>query len=328
MTTADVLVVGVGDFGRLHAAVAADGPATRLTGVVDLDLELAAEVARAHGANAAASIDEAVTAHRPDVAVVATPEHLHVEHTTQLLAHRIPVLVEKPVSLDPADVDVLEIAARHAGVPVLPGHVSRFIPEVALLLQRVEQPRSVVASRLVPHERRGPHGRIHPAWMAMIHDLDLVAALLPDGPVTVTAASRRRDDAGENPDQCWAMLACDGGPVALVENVWLLPHARQYIDARLRVIDDQGVHEVRTPASDGFVTIAADGEHRPALAVDGRIAGQPVGALGRQLQHLVDVSRGAAPLVTLRDARRAGLLAQAVVASSTAGGEPVQVSLT
>jgi predicted dehydrogenase len=322
-----VLVVGVGDFGRLHAAVAAEGPTTELAAVVDIDARAVGAVADQYGAAAAGSIGEALAAARVDVAVVATPERLHRQHAIELIEAGIPTLIEKPVSLDLDDLETIATAARERGVPVLPGHVSRFLPDVARLLGSVDRPRSIVASRLVPAARRALHGRIHPAWMAMVHDLDLVAAMLPAGPVDVVAETRRRDDAGENADQCWAMLSCPSGPVALVENVWLLPHERQYIDARLRVIDDRGVHEVRTPATDGYVTVTAAGDHRPSSAIDGRLGGRPIGALWQQLQHLTDVAAGAAaPVVTLDDARRAGVLADAVVRAA-AEATRVQVEL-
>lgn len=323
----NVLVVGVGDFGRLHAAVAAEGPTTTLTAVVDIDPRAATEVADRHGALARGSIGEALADAPVDVAIVATPEHLHVRHALELIEAGVPALIEKPVSLDLDDVETLARAARERDVPVLPGHVSRFLPDISRLLRTVDRPRSIVASRLVPAARRALHGRIHPAWMAMVHDLDLVAAMLPPGWVDVVAETRRRDDAGEHADQCWAMLSCESGPVALLENVWLLPHERQYIDARLRVIDDRGVHEVRTPATDGFLTVSAGGDHRPGNAIDERLGGRPVGALWQQLQHLIDVVAGiASPMVTLDDARRAGLLADAVVKAASARSR-VQVDL-
>lgn len=320
----NVLVVGVGDFGRLHAEVAMAGATTHLAAVVDVDTEAARAVV-GPGGLAAATIGEALEAAEVDVAVVATPEGLHVEHGLALIEAGVPTLIEKPVTLELDGLDQLEAAATRHGVPVLPGHVSRFLPEVSQLLAGVDRPRSITASRLVPAARRGPHGRIHPAWMAMIHDLDLVGALLPPGTVTVTATTRRRDDAGRHADQCWAMLAGDDGPVALVENVWLLPHERQYIDARLRVVDDRGVHEVRTPG-DALVSVTAEGEHRPSVAIDGRLGGRPIGALWQQLQHLVDVAAGTEPVVTLADARRAGQLADAVVRAASTGRN-VQVEL-
>jgi myo-inositol 2-dehydrogenase/D-chiro-inositol 1-dehydrogenase len=315
---ANVLVVGVGDFGRLHAAIAAEGPTTTLSAVVDVDAAAAKEVADRYGTSASLSIEDALATAPVDVAIVATPEHLHMQHALALIEAGVPTLIEKPVSLELGDLETIAAAARDRGVPVVPGHVSRFLPDVARLLQTVDRPRSIVASRLVPAARRALHGRTHPAWMAMVHDLDLVAAMLPAGPVDVVAETRRRDDAGEHADQCWAMLSCEAGPVVLLENVWLFPHERQYIDARLRAIDDHGVHEVRMPATDGFVSITAGGDHRPSSAIDGRLGERPIGALWQQLQHLVDVADGSAlPIVTLDDARRAGVLADAVVRAAS-----------
>lgn len=321
-----ILVCGVGDFGARHAALVDDEPGSRLAGVVDLDGARAETVA---GGRVPAFTDLAagLAATTPDAVIVATPEHAHVGDVETSLAAGAHVLVEKPVALSAAAIDGLIGSAAAAQRHVLPAHVSRFLPEVAALLAEACTPRHVHASRVVPGARRGPHGRIHPAWMAMIHDLDLIAALLPSHCVVrVHAAERRTPGAGAHPDICSALLDVQAGPVVSVDNVWLLPHERQYIDARVRLTCDAHTVSLATPG-DAAVRITAAGEHRPDHAIDGRLAGQPVGALGVQLRHLLDVVEGrTAPVVSLVDARRAALLAEAVVAAA-ADGHPVEVEV-
>ncbi len=307
------LVCGVGDFGALHAALVRAHEATELVGVVDVDAARAEQVAAGEVA-AHTDLGRALDNLEPDAVIVATPEQAHREDAEAALAAGAHVLIEKPVAMSVDDVDTIEAAAARADRVVLPGHVSRFLPEVADVLADPRPPRHLAASRYVPAARRGPHGRVHPAWMAMVHDLDLIAALLPDRcRVSVAAAERTTPTGGPSPDVCAALLSVEGHATATVDTVWLLPHERQYIDASLRVAYDDEIVDVAVPG-DGLRRVRADGEHRPSAAIDGRVGARPVGALASQLGHLADLRAGrAAPLVTLRDARRAGILADAVV---------------
>lgn len=323
-----ILVCGVGDFGQLHAALVRDHAECELVGVVDRSSERGTVVARGE-VPSFTSLEEGLATSRPDGVVVATPEHAHASAVVTALEAGCHVLVEKPVTTDLAELQTIESAMVRTGRRVLPGHVSRFIPDIAAALQHDEIPWHISASRFVPQARRGPHGRIHPAWMAMIHDLDLIAGFLPERvEVRVRAAQRRTKSAGEHPDVCTALLEAADGPLATVENVWLWPHERQYIDARLRVAYDDAVLDLHTPG-DASVRITAEGEHRPMLALDGRVAGRPVGALALQLSHFLDLAADSAAiaLVDLRDARRAAILADGVVRAATSG-QDVEVSLS
>lgn len=317
--TVGIIVVGVGDFGKLHAAVAAALPEISLLGVVDSDAATAKFVAESHGTRSYESLEAALTEMAPDAVLIATPENVHVHQVLECLAAGVHVLVEKPVALSSAGVSRLKEAAEAANRFVLPGHISRFLPEVQDLLADPGEVWSIVASRLVPQSRRALHSRTHPAWMAMIHDLDIIGALLPERPTRVTAVTRRTDSAEANPDLCWAMIEVDDGPVALVENIWIYPHDRQYVSARLRVSGPGCVTEISLP-SDALVRIRADGEYRPVFAIDGWVATRPVGALAAQLRHFVDVIEGRVePLVTLEDARRTARLVEAVIESADCG---------
>jgi UDP-N-acetylglucosamine 3-dehydrogenase len=322
-----ILVCGVGDFGRLHAELVRDHRETELVGVVDVSPERGAAVGGGE-VPAFTELGDGLETTRPDGVIVATPEHVHASDGIMALRAGCHVLVEKPVTLDLDELDLLAAVAEQAGRTVLPGHVSRFVPEIADALHRNEPPRYLSASRYVPQVRRGPHGRIHPAWMAMIHDLDLIAGFLPDrAEITITAGQRRTAGAGQNPDVCAGLLEVADGPLVTVENVWLWPHERQYIEARLRIAYDDAVLDLRMPG-DTSVLVTADGEYRPSVAIDGRVSHRPVGALALQLGHFVDLAAGRTPpLVTLRDARRAGVLADGVVRAAERG-QPVEVLLT
>jgi predicted dehydrogenase len=222
--------------------------------------------------------------------VVATPEAHHLQTLRDCLDAGAHVLVEKPVALSGHDAAQARDWAA-SGLVVLPGHISRFLPEVSHLRQvvRGQRLRALHAARMVPRERVGPHGRIHPASMAMVHDPDLVGGT-PAGHARLgTVKQRWTDPERPHPQLLWAILAFDDGCVATLENHWTLPHARRYVAARLQAITDELLAELRL-AAEGVVR--PDGEHVPDTQLDAWIGDLPVGTLANQLRQFAawDVS--------------------------------------
>lgn len=73
-----------------------------------------------------------------DGVVVATPPALHAEMTAAALARGLPVMVEKPLTMDPGQAEALCGAAEDAGVFVLVDHVRLFHPAYAELKRRAQ----------------------------------------------------------------------------------------------------------------------------------------------------------------------------------------------
>ncbi|MFF3125031.1 HAD-IA family hydrolase [Streptomyces sp. NPDC057908] len=71
-----------------------------------------------------------------DLAVVAVPNHLHVDIAEKLLARGIPVFLEKPVCLTSAEADRLAEAERAGGAVLLAGSAARYRADVRALYER------------------------------------------------------------------------------------------------------------------------------------------------------------------------------------------------
>lgn len=95
--------------------------------LVDPDAERARRLARDFG------FSEVATHHshlleRLDVAILATPHHLHVPIALELVDARVPVLCEKPLGVSVAEIRELRDRAAASGVAVAVNQTRRFIP--------------------------------------------------------------------------------------------------------------------------------------------------------------------------------------------------------
>ena len=172
-------VVGVGHLGRHHARILASMEGARLTAVVDAIPERAAEIASAYSARALTDAREILD--EVDAVVVAVPTELHREIAVPFLERGIPVLVEKPISRSVADADAMLAAARAGRALLAVGHTERHNPAVVVAARLVTAPRFIEVHRLSAFPDRSLD--IDVVFDLMIHDLDVILALVP-GEVT------------------------------------------------------------------------------------------------------------------------------------------------
>ena len=176
-------VIGVGHLGRHHARILSAMPEARLTAVVDINEERAAEIARGSGTTALTDYRE--LSGQVDGVVVAVPTELHAEIAVSFLERGTPVLVEKPMSRTLADADRM-IAAAAAGNAVLAvGHTERHNPAVAIALRLVKAPRFIEVHRLSAFPDRSLD--IDVVFDLMIHDLDVILAIVGPEVVSIEA---------------------------------------------------------------------------------------------------------------------------------------------
>jgi len=122
-----IAVAGAGMIGLRHVEEIGRSRSARLASIVDFTPK-AAEVARAAGVPLYGSVEKMLAKDRPDGAILATPNALHVEQGLACVAAGVPTLVEKPIGRTYADGLRLCEAAERAGVPLLVGHHRRHSP--------------------------------------------------------------------------------------------------------------------------------------------------------------------------------------------------------
>ena len=123
-------IIGAGFMGTVHAHAvrAAGGVVSRVAGRTPEEAERAA--ARLLAVDAAASVDELVTADDVDAVHVCTPNRTHVALAEAALRAGKHVVCEKPLATSPEDARRLVEAATQAGVVAAVPFVYRFYPAV------------------------------------------------------------------------------------------------------------------------------------------------------------------------------------------------------
>ncbi|MEF3167907.1 MAG: Gfo/Idh/MocA family oxidoreductase [Deltaproteobacteria bacterium] len=170
-----VAVIGVGYLGRYHAEKYARMDGVKLVGVVDTDLARAEEVARATGSKPYSRIEEIEES--IDAASIVVPTVFHRDVTQALLSRGVHCLVEKPFTKTVEEADELIELARKKGLVLQVGHIERFNPAVAFLIEHARNPLFIEAHRLSGFKERALD--VDVVLDLMIHDIDIVLTLVP-----------------------------------------------------------------------------------------------------------------------------------------------------
>ena len=201
-------VVGVGHMGQYHVLVYAELPDVELVGVADLDHERATAVAGQYETRAYADHRELIG--RVDVVSVAVPTEQHYKVARDLLEAGVSVLIEKPMTPTLEEARALFAVANRTGAVLHVGHVERFNGAVDELRHIVRNPLLIESRRLGPFEARVQRDTV--VMDLMIHDIDIVLALVDARPVRIAAqGSSVHSDAA---DVAAVQIRFDSGAIA------------------------------------------------------------------------------------------------------------------
>ena len=337
-------IVGVGAIGKRHLSLARAEPGCRVIALADPSLETVG-IASAAGLRHYASCVEMADRERLDGAIVAAPTQEHAPIGMQLVARRIPMLMEKPFA-DTVEAGLrLAAAAESEEVAVCVGHHRRFDPAVTAarrILRSGEIGELVGVSATWAVRKPDSYFKVRwrrrrgggPVLINMIHDIDLLRFLCGEVE-SVYADTTSRHRGHEVEDSGAILLRFSGGVLCTVSfsDAAPSPWGWERGTADNPAIPPSGqncYHFFGSAGSFEFPRIRlwayeAGGElgwGRQILAKDQPLP--PRAALKEQLRNFCDVVRGIAqPLVTARDALGTLAAAQAVD-SSARNGRPVR----
>ena len=180
-----IAVVGVGHLGKHHARLLSNNPDCHLVALADPredSLRTAVEVC---AGTPALHTDYRDLAGQVDAVCVAAPTRLHREIAGWFLERDTDVLVEKPITSSSAQAaELVDLARRHDRV-LMVGHVERYNPAVRSIHRLGIEPRYIESHRMGGITFRSMDVGV--VLDLMIHDLDLVLALIPSEVSSVDA---------------------------------------------------------------------------------------------------------------------------------------------
>ena len=301
-------VIGVGYLGRFHAQKYADlKEEVELVGVVDIVPEKAEKVAEQTGTSPYTDYRELLN--KVDAVSIVTPTETHFTIGMEFLSQGVDVLIEKPITVNSKEAELLIQEAEKRGAVLQVGHLERFNPAVIALNGRLKDPMFIEAHRLSPFPYRGTD--VDVVLDLMIHDIDIILNLVKSDVESVEAigipvVSRKVDIAN-------ARLRFRNGCVANVT-------ASRVSKDRLR--------RTRLFQSDAYISIDYAKQH---ISIYRRTEGKD-GGLPSIVEEELDIVRrdslleeirsfircsatGTPPLVSGRDGKRALEVAQKIQAS-------------
>ena len=291
-------VIGVGYFGRFHAAKYAALEDCELVAVVDIDPDRAQAAAESYGGRAFSRVADILD--KVDAVSVATPTSTHYEVARICLENGVNVLVEKPMTSTLEQADSLIEMARARGLILQVGHQERFFAAQVGLASMANAPTEIFCERLGPFTGRSVDCSV--VTDLMIHDIDLAQSLVRAQVTGVIGLGT--PSVTNHPDEADVTLYyANGCNVRLVAS-----RASEGRRRTARIEQADGTIEIDFLAR--TCTHSRLGSIEPELPyVNGSINGRRAlvnDNLGQELAAFLDVLRsGGSPMVTGEDGRRA-----------------------
>lgn len=207
-------IVGAGRLGGFHANKAKNNPNVELIGVADVSQENRRKVAQACNIRDFDTLEELIPL--VDAVVVATPSVLHAEVGRKVLLANKHMLIEKPATTTGASALELAKLAKERRLVMQVGHVEEYNPAWREALKRLDSVRQGIEPALVEATRASGYTfrstDVGATLDLMIHDLELVLALIPSELERVVAFGLSQ--LGGYEDAAFATLEFANGSIA------------------------------------------------------------------------------------------------------------------
>jgi predicted dehydrogenase len=290
-----VAVIGAGHLGKIHARIAAGLEDIELVAVADPVEANRTSVAQESGTRAVADYRELIG--DIEAAVVATPTTYHHAIGMELLGAGIPLLIEKPIALTSAHAGDLVTLARQKGLTLQVGHVERFNPALAAVMNDVRDPKYIEANRTSGYTFRSTD--IGVVLDIMIHDLDVILALAKSNVVDVQALGV--SVLGGHEDMATARLTFASGCVAQVSASRVSFQQRR----TMQIFTARGSASINFATNEATVVKPSDQVLRREFRADQLSADERAYWKGHVFdQLLVQTSRDTSPVNAIQEEQR------------------------
>ena len=180
-------VIGVGYLGQIHARIYSEMSNVELVGISDTNEAHAKAVAEKYNCIATTNFMELVN--KVDAVSIVVPTTYHFDVAQPFLEAGIPTLLEKPIAATVKEARRLVEIASQNDTPLLIGHLERYNPAWEQIYREVTEPKFIEVHRLGTFVERATD--VDVITDLMIHDLDLVQAMVDDEVVQVDAVGSK-----------------------------------------------------------------------------------------------------------------------------------------
>jgi myo-inositol 2-dehydrogenase/D-chiro-inositol 1-dehydrogenase len=320
-----IAVLGCGRIGTMHAANVARHPRAQLATVYDVHRPSAEAVAKAQGVPAAASAEEVFASDKVDAVLIATATPTHADYIEMAIAAGKAVLCEKPIDLSLARVNACAAKIGNTKIPIQLGFNRRYDPghsaaRSAMLAGEIGDLHQVIITSRDP--ALPPRAYLEAAGGLFrdmtIHDFDLARFMLGEEPTEVFALANALidpalgADLGGEVDTAMIVLRTASGKQCHINNSRTAVYG---YDQRVELMGTTGMlisdnrksHELRRFTSK---TVEASEPYQFFFLE------RYQDAFMAEIEGFVDcVEKGAKPLASFEDGRRALILAEAAYLS-------------
>lgn len=167
-------VIGVGYLGRHHARIYSGLEEAELVGVADIDRERTGEIAKKYTCSGFSDYRELLG--KADVLSIVTPTTTHYAIALDCLKAGKDILIEKPITGNVREADVLIREAKKKGRIIQVGHLERYNPAVLAASGMIHSPVFIESERFSPFLGRGTD--VDVTLDLMIHDIDIILSIV------------------------------------------------------------------------------------------------------------------------------------------------------
>ena len=309
-------VIGVGHLGQHHARLYAGLPGSTLVGIVDADPRRAKEIAERVGTTVYDDVGALLK--QVEAVSIAAPTSAHHAVARQCLEAGAHVLVEKPITVTPAEAQELIALARERKAVLQVGHIERFNPVMLKARPFICKPLLVECRRVSPFTGRSTD--VDVVLDLMIHDLDMVLSFHPGAITDVRAVGS--PVVSNKVDVAHAWVTFDSGCVATLT-------ASRVATARAReltVVQRDACVSLDYQSRQATIHRFSAGSHASgAAAASEQIQGGEDEPLKLELESFLHaVQTGTQPLVSGQDGEAALSLAHRVLEEIEVRGKGIK----
>lgn len=217
-------IVGLGYMGRLHLQKASESPEAEVVALFDTNPDRQAQLA-SEGWPVVSTYEALVE--RCEAVIIASPTVSHAEYAMEALRAHRHILIEKPVTVTPEELQSLIRLREEVNVVTVVGHVERFNPAFQALWPYRDRLEQYSFERIAPWTPRGSDASV--VLDLLIHDLDLFWALTEGRIANIRATAYRSQTGQADTVQVWIDLVDGRGASFLASRI--APHKRRRIIA-------------------------------------------------------------------------------------------------